>query len=133
MKKKVHKEKRTQKTGRPTIPIDMKVVDSLLEAGCTGEEVAAYVGVHSDTLFRHICKEKNVDCFTTYATEKRQKGESVLRAKQYESAVKDKNIPMQIWLGKQRLNQRDKTETDITSKGESISIQFIPAKNDKTD
>lgn len=67
MKKKVHKEKRTQKTGRPTIPIDMKVVDSLLEAGCTGEEVAAYVGVHSDTLFRHICKEKNVDCFTDYS------------------------------------------------------------------
>lgn len=133
MKKKVHKEKhKPRKTGRPEIPIEWKVVESLLEAGCSGCEIASYLGIHHDTLYDRCLKEKDL-IFSEYSARFKEKGDSILRAKQYESAVKDKNIPMQIWLGKQRLSQRDKTETDITSKGESISIQFIPAKNDKTD
>jgi len=41
-----------------------------------------------------------------------------LKVKQFESAVKDKNISMLIWLGKQRLDQKDKsaTEHDVSDK-----------------
>ena len=107
-------KKRKQSQGRPEIPLDFKVIDHLLECGCTGEEVAAYLGIHSDTLFRRICKEKKVDHFTTYATEKRQKGDSLLREAQMKAAIIEKDKAMMIWLGKQRLGQKEKSESEQT-------------------
>ena len=107
-KEKVHPAERVHKV---RIPISWDTVDKLLEAGCNGTEIAAYIGIHPDTLYRQTELEKKVN-FSAYAAEKRAKGDSMLRAKQYESAIADKNISMQIWLGKQRLEQKDKSEVE---------------------
>ena len=65
--------------------------------------------------------------FSLYSLKFKQKGDSILKAKQFESAITDKNITMQIWLGKQRLGQREKQE--ITGKdGGNLTINFVPAK-----
>lgn len=94
---------------KPEIPINMKIVDDLLIAGCTGVEVAAHIGCHADTLYKRIENEKGMQ-FTAYSAEKRLKGESLLRAQQYAKALgltKNGDNMMLIWLGKNRLNQKD--------------------------
>lgn len=40
----------------------------------------------------------------------RENGKMSLRRAQFKKAVEDGNVAMQIWLGKQYLDQRDKTE-----------------------
>lgn len=97
-------------SGRPEIEIDWKKVDFLLEADCTGTEVAAQLGIHPDTLYNRIVS-KYGESFTDYSAKKKQKGESNLRAAQYQKALKGDNH-MLIWLGKNRLKQRDKEETN---------------------
>lgn len=98
------------KGGRPKAHIDWKRVDQLLEAGCQHVEVAAYFNVHIDTLHQR-CQDDHGISFPKYCSEKRTKGESLLRYAQFQNAMKG-NTSMQIWLGKQRLGQRDKEEPD---------------------
>lgn len=90
-------------------PIDWKVVDDLLLAGCNGMEISSHFDMHHDTLYKRV-QEKYGLSFTSYASEKRQKGESLLRAQQFAKAlgvtVKGDNTLL-IWLGKQRLNQSE--------------------------
>ena len=99
--------------GRPVIPIDWKRVEQLLMADCSGVQVAASMGISEDTLYLRVKKELGYESFTAYSLKFKEKGNSLLKSKQYESAITDKNISMQIWLGKQRLGQKDKS--DITS------------------
>ena len=125
--KKVVKTK-AKKNGRPETPIDWKQVENLLMAGCLGTEVAASIGISEDTLYRRVVKELKYESFTAYSAEFKQKGDSLLKAKQFESAIKDKNIPMQIWLGKQRLGQKDKTDLEVNSVSK-VHIE-VPKKPD---
>jgi len=122
MKTKKVVKKKAKKNGRPETPIDWKQVENLLMAGCLGTEVAASIGISEDTLYRRVVKELKYESFTAYAVNFRQKGDSLLKAKQFETAIKDKNVPMQIWLGKNRLNQTDKNQTDLTTKGEKLEL-----------
>lgn len=92
--------------GRKKAKIDWNKVDKLLEAGCTGVEIAASLGVHYDTLAR-ACKSEKKTNFADYLQEKRASGDSLLRAAQFKSAMSG-NTSMQIWLGKNRLGQSDK-------------------------
>lgn len=92
-------------TGKPRKDIDWDKTDKLLEAGCIGTEVAASLGVHPDTLYLRCEKEKHMT-FTAYSQIKRASGDSLLRDKQIEIALKG-NVTMLIWLGKQRLQQRE--------------------------
>jgi len=94
--------------GRPEIELDWKKIDFLLEAGCHGTEVASSLGVSFDTIARQIENKYNTN-FTNYAHEKRQKGDSSIRAKQYQKALQGDNH-MLIWLGKNRLKQKDRED-----------------------
>lgn len=91
--------------GRPAYTIDWHKVEQLLMAGCTGTEVASHFGMHADTFCRHVEKEKG-KLFTDYAAEFRQKGDTLLRAAQFQKAL-EKDNTMMIWLGKQRLKQKE--------------------------
>ncbi len=95
--------------GRPPYEIDWKKVDELMIAGCTGTEIAAYFGMYPDTFYRRVEVEKQVG-FTAYLQSKRSKGDSILRAVQYDEAVRKRNTTMIVWLGKNKLGQTDKKE-----------------------
>jgi hypothetical protein len=103
------------------VKIDWKQVENLLMAGCSGVEIAASLGIHENTLYKR-CKDDLKIEFVAFSQQNKAKGDSLLKAKQFESAIKDKNIPMQIWLGKNRLNQTDKNQTDLTTKGEKLEL-----------
>jgi len=110
---------------RPKANIDWKIVDSLLEASCEGTEIAAYLGIDNDTLYKR-CKLDNKMGFSEYLQQKKAKGDTLLKTKQFKVAM-DGDKAMLIWLGKQRLNQRDKHELNHKNNGESFeppAIQF---------
>jgi hypothetical protein len=102
---------------RPLIDIDMAKVDELLIYGCNGAEVAAVFGCHPDTLYKRVEDEKGMT-FTAYACQKKQHGDSILRGAQYRKAAKGDNS-MMIWLGKNRLDQRD-SPAEITVSPEAM-------------
>lgn len=90
---------------RPEKPINWKLVDDLLIAGCNGSEIASHFDMHPDTLYRRIEEQYGMG-FTAYCSEKRQRGDSILRSKQFEKAMKGDNT-MLVWLGKNRLKQAE--------------------------
>lgn len=95
--------------GRPQVPVDWERVDELLEAGCIGTEVAAVFGMHYETFYDRVYQNYKIG-FTEYASAKRAKGESAIREAQFNKALgktKKGDNAMLIWLGKQRLNQRE--------------------------
>lgn len=102
------------------IPIDWSKVEKLLMAGCSGVEIASYLGICDDTLYAACVREKEVP-FSVFSVTFRQKGDSLLRDTQFNVAIGDetKDIPpdksMLIWLGKNRLNQSDKQEVKSES------------------
>lgn len=98
--------------GRKKAVIDWRRVDKLLEAGCNGVEIAAALGIHYDTLAKRCKSDKKTD-FSDYMQQKRASGDSLLRTAQFKAAMSgDKS--MLIWLGKQRLNQSDKKDTNLS-------------------
>ena len=109
MPKKKGKLRKITRSGRPPLEINWKLVESLLQADCSGVQVAAHIGISEDTLYARVKKEKGM-IFSDYSLIFKERGDSLLKAKQFESAITDKNISMQIWLGKQRLGQREKSE-----------------------
>lgn len=82
---------------RPRLVIDPALVTSLAEIHCTYDEISAVVGCSTDTLKRR---------FADLIEKGRQQGKTSLRRAQFKSAL-DGNVTMQIWLGKQHLEQTD--------------------------
>lgn len=105
-------EKRGQ--GRPSAVIDWNKVEQMIILGANGVQVAASLGIHPDTLYLRCQSDLNT-VFSVYYHEKREKGNLQLHATQFEVAVKTKNPSMLIWLGKQRLGQKDKDEESVTN------------------
>lgn len=111
---------------RPEIKIDWKRVDELLEAGCLGTEIAAHIGMHPETFYDRVLKEKKIG-FTDYSTQKRSCGDGLIREAQYKKALKRLDNTMLIWLGKQRLGQKETPyETQVP---EDIMKQFDSLMN----
>jgi hypothetical protein len=104
---------------RPEKPIDWKRVDDLLEAGCLGTEIAACFDVHPITFYDRVTKQYGTS-FTNYAAEKKACGDTLLREAQFKKATKKLDNGMLVWLGKQRLHQRenviDNEATEETNK-----------------
>lgn len=114
---------------RPPKPIDWKRVDELLMAGCLGTEIAANFDMHPDTFYNRVSEKYSMG-FTEYSTEKRAAGNSIIRAVQFDEAVRKRDRGMLIWLGKNRLCQSDRDE--ISHKGnipiEVVNFGNIPIK-----
>ena len=88
--------------GRPKCDIDYVEVEKLAKIMCTQEEIAAHLDIHVATLLRD---EKFCEVYKKGI----ENGKSSLRRKQY--LMSESNPTMAIWLGKQYLNQKDKTES----------------------
>lgn len=98
--------------GRPPKEIDWGLVEKCCQIQCTQEEIASMCETTVDTLDKH-CKETNKVSFSDYFQEKRKGGRISLRRAQWQKAVKEGNPTMQIWLGKQYLDQSDKNEVNL--------------------
>lgn len=85
--------------------------ETLCAIQCTEEEILAVLNV-SDKTLNKWCKE-NYDGknFSEINREKRQLGKTSLRRMQWKTAEKG-NVTMQIWLGKNLLDQRENVEVD---------------------
>ena len=94
------------------INIDWDQVAYWLEARCSGSQIADILGIHENTLYERCKMDLGLE-FVAFKAKNRSKGEQNLRLAQYESAVKDKDRGMQIWLGKQWLGQTDKSQSTI--------------------
>lgn len=104
-------------SGRPQADIDWSYVDEMLEANCSGAEIAASIGISAHTLYDRCQTDKGL-MFSEYSQQKKEKGDLLLKKAQFDAAIKDKDKAMMIWLGKQRLGQRDKMEQDLNAKVE---------------
>ena len=105
--------------GRPKKPIDYTTVEKLAGIMCTQEEIANYLDISVRTLQRD-------DEFCRIYKKGIEKGKMSIRRHQYKSA-EEGNVTMQIWLGKQYLNQRDRSEItnkDTVDKLDSLLEQF---------
>ncbi|MBC6988956.1 hypothetical protein [Hymenobacter sp. BT491] len=105
---------------RSATVIDWKTVDRLLKAGCTGVQIAARLGIHPETLYDN-CKRDHKTDFSAYSAEKKADGETLLLEQQMNLAMKG-NLGMLIWLGKQRLGQKDKHEHGGDEDGAPIKV-----------
>lgn len=94
--------------GKPQIKIDWNKVDDHLHARCTGASIADMIGCSSSTLYDRCYLEKGM-IFSEYAALKREKGDSMLRKAQFDSALSG-NVTMLIFLGKHNLHQHDKIQ-----------------------
>ena len=97
------------KIGRPKIEFNLTQVEALGKIQCTLEEVAAVLGVNTETIERRM---KDDEAFGAAYKKGRDEGKASLRRKQWELALAG-NIVMNIWLGKQYLGQADKQESNI--------------------
>ena len=97
---------------RPRKEIDYKLLDSLCQIQCTGEEIASIMGISYDRLNIHLKEEMGIG-FKDYYKEKSASGRASLRRAQWKAAAEG-NVVMQIWLGKNYLEQSDKREVEST-------------------
>ena len=108
---------------RPPRPIDYAVVEKLAFIDATEREIAIFLGFTED----HFTRRKKRDAELCLALEKgRENGKLSLRRWQSRRAQAGSDT-MLIWLGKQRLGQRDKNETEhkLDSPLEELVRRFV--------
>jgi AraC-like DNA-binding protein len=116
------------KGGRPRIEIDWESIDKLCGLQCTEEEIAQFLGISVDTLCR-ACQRKYNLSFAEYFGQKRGIGKVALRRAQWQVAQSG-NPALLIWLGKQYLDQKDKSHQEHSGK---ITLEDIVAGSDQSD
>jgi len=109
------------KDGRNKVRINWRHVDKWLQAQANGTEIANHIGIHPNTLYRR-CEEEHGISFSEYSQQKKSSGKMMLKVMQFEKA-EEGNVPMQIWLGKNYLEQKDKVEKEIKG-GRTINISI---------
>lgn len=115
--------------GRPKAIIDWERVGEMFEAECTVVGVCATIGIDPETLNRRCRTDLKMD-LVAFKQQKKAKGDEMLREIQLKTA-KAGNVTMQIWLGKQRLGQSDKSEIQQTIK--KVEVQWIDPVNDSNE
>jgi hypothetical protein len=104
-KKKRVRNKIKTTSGRPPSKIDWDEVKESLLKGCTVLDIAAEQGVYDGTL-REACRREQKMQWTEFCSMYRHRGDALLRKKQFDSAMSGDRTLL-VWLGKQRLDQRD--------------------------
>lgn len=90
------------KRGKPVV-IDEKQIEELASRFWTKTEIASFFG----------CSDKTIsNKYSEIYTKGRESGKAKLRDAQLQSAIVKGNVTMQIWLGKQYLNQTDKIDNN---------------------
>ena len=106
MKNDINKVENTIKTkfiGRPKKELDKEIIASLSQIGCTQEEISAVIGISARTLQRR---------FADLIKDNKNKGKASLRKRMWDKAIKKDDTHMQIWLSKNYLGFKDRTQTE---------------------
>lgn len=101
--------------GRPKTDISVKTFEGLCSINCTKDEMCGIFDCDEKTLTRW-CKDTYGLGFSDVYKKKSASGKASLRRMQFKAAESG-NVTMQIWLGKQYLEQKDKQ--DIEHSGET--------------
>lgn len=117
--------------GRPAKEIDWDKVDRLLEAGCLGTEIAANIGISVSAFYARTEQDKGMN-FSQYLQLKRSKGDSLLRVKQFKKAMDGDNV-MLLWLGKNRLNQKEQHDHNVSVVIQPVNYADADIDNDDDD
>ena len=108
---------------------DWKQVDNLCGIHCTGSEIAAFFGVEYKTLER-ACKRDNDVKLGEYIAQKAMRGNISLRRSQWK-AQESGNTAMLIFLGKNYLNQKDKSDVEIEAEKHNVIADALTTLADK--
>jgi len=95
----------------------------LAKAHCSGAEIASYFGISTKTLYRHSLEDNGLH-FQEFMTQHRNTGKAELRLEQHRKALKG-NTMMLIWLGKQNLDQFDKSAINMTTTYEHKDLRSL--------
>jgi hypothetical protein len=101
---------------RPLKPIDWAVVEKMMQAGCTGKEIAGRFKMCPDTFYDRYLIEKGVGFSVDQGMED-SSGCGMLRARQFQSAMQG-NTAMLKMLGEERLGQGKKASDLPPNEGE---------------
>ena len=105
------------KGGRPRKELsdeDFEKLIGMMKIECTQDEICAIFGMDHETLNTRL-EERGEDGFSNLYKRYSSDGAMSLRRSQWKSA-KDGNVTMQIWLGKQRLGQKDQVHNQVSGK-----------------
>ena len=111
---KANMTKNRKGAGRPRIIVDIEILKNLASIGCPDYEIASVLNVSARTLNRNYAEI--VDQF-------REKGKASLRKKMWDKAVKKDNTMMQIWLSKNYLGMKDRTQTETITEPLPLIIE----------
>jgi len=95
----------SNKGGRPKVEFDLEMVAKLSSLHCTLDELAAFFECDVSTIKRRKSSDPEF-CAAIYKG--RERGKTSLRDLQFKAAKRG-NVSMQIWLGKNILNQSDRS------------------------
>jgi len=118
---KANKTVKRQGAGRPKIVVDIEILKNLASIGCPDYEIASVLNISAKTLKRN---------YADIVEQFKEKGKASLRKKMWDKAVKKDNTHMQIWLSKNYLGMKDRTQTE--SIVEPLPL-IIDAKADEID
>jgi len=118
---KANKTEKRQGAGRPKIVVDIEILKNLASIGCPDYEIASVLNISAKTLKRN---------YADIIEQFKEKGKASLRKKMWDKAVKKDNTHMQIWLSKNYLGMKDRTQTE--SIVEPLPL-IIDAKADEVD
>jgi len=109
------------KGGPKPAELSVDLIKDLASIHCTMEEMASILGTSVDTLERR---------YADIIKEAKANGKQSLRRLQWHAAQSG-NVTMLIWLGKQLLNQREKSEETIVSTNFNMEgFTFIEPKKE---
>ena len=107
--------------------INKEQFENLCNLWCTLIEISEFFGVSEDTL-ESWCKDTYGETFSEVYKRKNSKGKIALRRWQMKSAEKG-NVTMQIWLGKQHLNQREHLLDNVEGETPHLNINVVDNSN----
>ena len=119
--------------GAPKAKLDWERIKEMLAAGCTTGEIAGYFNVHKETLYNR-CKKEHSMRFVDLREIALGKGNAIIRETQFNLAIENKDRVMLIWLGKQRLGQRENPESKEEFNGKLAELlKMLNAVNNDTE
>ena len=107
--------------GRPRVEIDKEQLKQLCKLNCTVEEIGAFFDCNKKTIERRMHDDPELK---EIIQQGRELGKISIRREQYK-IMENGNAAMAIWLGKQYLGQRDRSEIEVNSESLEVALQDL--------